>query len=160
MAETTPKEVSLSECATFYNQGYTIKEIAHAIGCSYTRARNIPLKKGIKLRTKKEAMENMTRSHPEKDGVAIMDEDSLRIFAQQVGFSPGIKVMRKKAGHGLWYGCDKATLLRLLIRVYDEQIESGRGGRHEGVFRNCIKADDVMKILNVWYGELRGEELG
>jgi hypothetical protein len=91
-----------------------------------------------------------------KDGVLIANERSLREFAQQISFSSGIKVIRKKAGHGVWYMYEKATLVRLLIRIYDEQIKKGRGGKHLGVFRNCKNKKGVMKILNSWYNELKG----
>jgi len=91
-----------------------------------------------------------------KDTIQIMEESSLREFALQVSFSPGVRVVRKKAGHGVWYMHEKSTLLRLLIRVYDEQKAKGRRGRHEGVFRTCTKKEDVMCILNSWYDELKG----
>lgn len=93
----------------------------------------------------------------DKCGVSITNEGSLRLFALKISFSPGIRVVRKKAGHGIWYGYEKAILLRLLVRIYDEQIKRGRGaGRHEGVFRDCKTADDVFKILNSWYNKLKG----
>lgn len=93
--------------------------------------------------------------HLRKDGVLITDEHSLREFAQQVGFSSGIKVIRKKAGYGVWYNYEKAILLKLLIRIYDKQKVKGRHGRHLGVFRNCKKKEEVLKILCSWYDELK-----
>jgi len=99
-------------------------------------------------------------ARPGKDGVLITNEHSLREFAQQIGFSHGIKVLRKKAGYGIWYMHEKATLVRLLIRIYDEQINKGRGGKHLGVFQNCKNKEDVLKILDFWYNELkRGDEI-
>lgn len=321
MAKTTFQEISVADCVSLYNQGYSINELAKIMGCSYTRMRNILLKNGVTLRTRKEAFINMVSRHPEwrkqflkyaippesrqlssskikllfllytegciwknkvqftnnqailrdlfstlmkevynvntktyenvtyihsieiandlrtynikeaipkevmckllqspqwtkevlrifadtegsviisirkaprnytvgdrriviactnaivksqlitllkslritgrrgKDGVLITNEHSLREFAQQISFSPRIKVIRKKAGHGVWYTYEKATLVRLLIRIYDEQIKKGRGGRHLGVFRNCKNKKEVMKVLNSWYNELKG----
>ena len=320
MAQTRFEEISAADYVSLYNQGYSINELKKIMGCSYTRMRNILLKNGAKLRTRKEAFINMVSRHPEwrtqflkytippesrqlsnskikflfllftegciwknkiqftnnqailrdffstlmkevynantktngnvtylhsieiandlrtynikeaipeevmykllklpqltkevlrifadtegsviisirkaprnytigdrriviactntivklqlitlleslritarqgKDGVLITSEHSLREFAQQVGFSPGIKVIRKKAGHGIWYKYEKAILLRLLIRTYDEQIKKGRGGRHLGVFRKCKNKKEVMKILHSWYNELK-----
>ena len=98
------------------------------------------------------------KAHEGKVGVLITDELSLRSFALQVGFSLGMRVIRKKGDHGVWYGYEKATLLRLLVWICNEQIKRGRGyGRHEGVFRNCKTAEEVFKILRLWYNELRGE---
>ena len=83
---------------------------------------------------------------PGEDGVLITNEHSLREFAQQVGFSHGIRVLCKKAGYEIWYMYEKVTLVRLLIRIYDKQINNGRGGKHLGVFQNCKNKEDVLKI--------------
>ncbi len=88
-----------------------------------------------------------------KDGVSITNRHSLGNFAQQIGFSSGVKVMRKKAD-GVWYMYEKATLLKLLIHIYDGQMKEGRRGRHLGVFRNCKSKREVMRILHSWYNKL------
>ena len=320
---TTFEEISASDCASLYNQGYSISELRAASGYSYTRMRNMLLKSGVKLRTKKEAAKSMINRHPEwknqflkytltqesrllsdaktkllfliftegcihkskvqftnnegilrdsfsvlmrqvygvetkttnrnvayvssveiardlaaynmktlipeeimckllqsqkltsdvlrifadtegsviisvrkgprnytvadrrvviactnenvklqlvkllkplgiighvnQVGVLVMDENSLRKFDQQVGFSSGVKVVRKKAGYGLWYNYEKASLLKLLIRIYNEQKTKGNRGLHLGVFRNCKTKDEVIEILRSWYNERRGE---
>jgi len=131
-------------------QNYTVADRRIVIACTneIVKAQLITLLESLGI-----------KAHLGKDGIFITYEHLLRIFALQVGFSSGIKVVRKRAGHGIWYGYEKATLLRLVARIYDEQIKRGRGyGEHEGVFRNCKKADDVMKTLRVWYNESRGEE--
>jgi hypothetical protein len=96
--------------------------------------------------------------HVGKVGVLITDQISLREFDKQVGFSSGVKVVRKKAGYGLWYNYEKALLLKLLIRIYDEQKIKGNRGKHIGVFMNCKVKEEVIEILNSWYNQQRGEE--
>jgi len=86
-------------------------------------------------------------------GVSILDQNSLRGFERHVGFSPGVRVVRKKAGHGLWYHFEKASLLKLIIRIYDEQKIRGNRGAHLGVFMNCRTKEQVIKMLNSWYTE-------
>ena len=91
-----------------------------------------------------------------RDGVMITNEHSLREFAKQINFSHGISVLRKKAGHGIWYMHEKNILVKLLIRTYDEQKKKGSRGKHLGVFRNCKNKEDALKILDCWYEELKG----
>lgn len=98
--------------------------------------------------------------HVGQVGVLVMDESSLREFDKQVGFSAGIKVIRKKAGYGLWYHYEKALLLKLALRVYEEQRTKGNRGAHLGVFMNCTDKEQVIKILNSWYNEEGGTRLG
>ncbi len=97
--------------------------------------------------------------HVGQVGVLIMDEKSLREFDKQVGFTSGVKVIRKKAGYGVWYHYEKASLLKLLIRIYDEQKTKGIRGAHLRVFKNCKSKEEVLKILNSWYNE-GGKRLG
>lgn len=93
------------------------------------------------------------KGHVGKVGVLIMDEASLREFDKQVGFSPGVKVIRKKAGHGVWYQYEKTALLKLLVRIYDEQKIKGNRGTHLGVFQNCKSKEEVLETLIFWYKE-------
>lgn len=140
-------EGSVIICVRKAPRNYTVGDRRIVIACTNTivKSQLITLLKSLRI-----------TAHLRKYGVLITDERSLREFAQQVGFSPRIKVIRKKAGHGIWYMYEKATLLRLLVRTYDEQIKRGRGGRHLGVFRNCKNKKEVMKILHSWYNELKG----
>jgi hypothetical protein len=48
------------------------------------------------------------------------------------------------------------SINELLICIYDEQKTKGGRGRHLGVFRNCKKKKQVIKILHSWYDELKG----
>lgn len=140
-------EGSVIICVRKAPRNYTVGDRRVVIACTnaIVKAQLITLLKSLRI-----------TGHTRKYGVLITDERSLREFAQQIGFSPRIKVIRKKAGHGIWYMHEKTTLLRLLIRTYDEQIKKGRWGRHLGVFRNCKNKKEVMKILHSWYNELKG----
>ena len=128
-------------------RNYTVTDRRIAIACTNTTVKSqlVTLLKSLRI-----------TARLGKDGVLISNEHSLREFAQQVGFSSGIKVIRKKSGYGIWYKCEKAAVLRLLICTYDEQKTKGRHGRHLGVFRNCKKKKQVIKILHSWYDELKG----
>jgi len=91
-----------------------------------------------------------------KLGVVIMDETSIREFDKQVGFSSEVRVIRKKANYGLWYHYKKSLLLKLVIRIYDEQKMRNQA-KHMGVFAQCTTKSEVLTILNSWYNELRGD---
>lgn len=92
-------------------------------------------------------------AHVTRNGVRISGLAALRSFAKQAGFSKEALVVRKKNRTGLWYGHQKAILLQLMLRIYQEQLNK-RQHSCEGLFANCFTRDSVIRILRKWYDEL------
>ena len=91
------------------------------------------------------------------DGVIVNRKEDIKRFVRAVGFSPGILVVRKKAGLSSWYGKEKYILSKLCLRVYAEQ-EKARESGLRGCFVNCkTRADTMVKLTN-WYDAISGGE--
>jgi len=91
------------------------------------------------------------------DGVIVNRKEDIKRFIQSVGFSPGVRVVRKRAGLASWYGKEKYLLSKLSLRVYAEQ-EKARASGIRGCFVSCKTREDVMVKLTTWYGEISGGE--
>jgi hypothetical protein len=61
VAQTTFEEISASDYVSLYNQGYSIDELKKIMGYSYTYTRNMLLKSGAKLRTRKEDLSKLQK---------------------------------------------------------------------------------------------------
>jgi hypothetical protein len=96
-------------------------------------------------------------SRSSADGVIINRKDDIERFIRKVGFSPGIRVVRKRAGVSTWYGKEKYILSKLALRVYSEQVKARKSGA-KGCFVNCMTRGDVMSKLTDWYEEINGGE--
>jgi hypothetical protein len=59
VAQATYKEISASDSAALYNQGYSMCDLVETTGFSYTLIRNMLLKSGVKIRTKREAFQSL-----------------------------------------------------------------------------------------------------
>jgi hypothetical protein len=161
VAQATFEKKPTLDYVCLYNQGYSIAELAQALGLTYTPMRNMLLKNGVKLRTKEEAAKIMINRHPEWKSQFLkyrLSPESRLLSESKIKllffiFSSGVRVIRKKADYGLWYHYEKASLLKLLIRIYDEQKTKRNRGAHLGVFTNCRTKEQVIKILNSWYNE-------
>lgn len=93
------------------------------------------------------------RARMSPNGLVIVDKKSIRCFTTLVGFSPGLKVVRKKAGYGVWYGYDKATLTKVALHVQDEQDRARKLGIG-GYFANCQRKYDVLDKLKSVYNQI------
>ena len=91
------------------------------------------------------------------DGVIVNRKEDVRRFIRAIGFSPGVQVVRKKAGLSSWYGKEKYLLSKLTLRVYAEQ-EKARASGVRGCFVSCKTRADVMAKLTKWYDEISGGE--
>jgi hypothetical protein len=96
-----------------------------------------------------------SRSSP--DGVIVNRKEDIRRFIQVVGFSPGVRVVRKKAGLSSWYGKEKYLLSKLSLRIYVEQERARKSGSR-GCFVSCKTRGDLMGKLTEWYEEISGGE--
>ena len=92
-----------------------------------------------------------------KSGVSIYKSSQIAAFTDAVGFSPGVKVIRKKAGVSTWYGCEKVGLQRLFFRIMEEQRQARRSGRR-GAFADCTTKEQTVRRLKGWFAELNGGE--
>lgn len=90
-----------------------------------------------------------------KYGVVIGKKSEISRFIGTVGFSQGVKVVRKKAGESLWFGCEKATLQRLFFRISKEQ-ERARDSGFRGAFADCLTREQTLRRLKTWYAEVSG----
>jgi hypothetical protein len=88
-------------------------------------------------------------------GVVINKKSQIARFIQLVGFSPGVKVVRKKAGQSIWYGYEKFGLQRLFSRIADEQ-EHARTSGLRGCFADCSTRELTLNRLRNWYAEENG----
>jgi len=96
-------------------------------------------------------------SRSNADGAIMNRKEDIKRFIRIVGFSPGVRVVRKRAGVSSWYGKEKYLLSRLSLRVYAEQ-EKARTSGTRGCFVSCKTRGDVMSELTNWYEEIRGGE--
>jgi len=85
-------------------------------------------------------------------GVHILSHDNIKRFVELVGFTPGIKVVRKKAGVAVWYGHDKNTMSRIFLRVSEEQKRVW-GNPARGLFASCKTREKTVERLMSLYRE-------
>jgi hypothetical protein len=90
-----------------------------------------------------------------KIGVVINKKSQISRFIQLVGFSPGVRVVRKKAGHSLWFGHEKVGLQRLFFRISNEQRRARSLGLR-GCFADCSTRELTLQRLRTWYAEENG----
>jgi hypothetical protein len=88
-------------------------------------------------------------------GVTINRKTQMERFIRLVGFSDGVKVVRKRAGLSVWYGREKAGLQRLFRRISSEQRKAKAMGLR-GAFADCITREDSLRRLMNWYAEENG----
>jgi len=90
-----------------------------------------------------------------KLGVIINKKSQIARFIGLVGFSPGVKVVRKKAGESIWYGFEKYGLQRLFSRISEEQ-ERARASGLRGCFADCSTKELTLQRLRNWYAGVNG----
>jgi hypothetical protein len=95
------------------------------------------------------------RNHLSKLGVIINRKDQIARFVQMVGFSPGVKVMRARAGMSVWLGYEKVGLENLFLRISDEQKRARASGL-KGAFSDCVTRQQTLGRLRKWYAEVNG----
>lgn len=88
-------------------------------------------------------------------GVQIMRAEDVTRFIKVVGFTPGLHVIRKKAGYGIWYGKDKSVISQVFLRVSQEQKRSW-GRRGAGVFADCKTREETVERLMSIYQQVSG----
>jgi len=88
-------------------------------------------------------------------GVHIMKKDHIKKFVEIVGFTPGLKVIRKKAGVGVWYGCDKSIMTRVFLHISDYQDEAW-GNPIRFLFANCQTREATLERLMSIYRQVSG----
>jgi len=96
-------------------------------------------------------------SHIGTVGVKVTAKPQIRKFIEEVGFSEGVKVIRKKAGQSTWYGKEKSALSKLCLDIYRRQGIARASGRR-GCFEQCRTREDTMSYLNQWYSGISGGE--
>ncbi|MDA4120530.1 MAG: helix-turn-helix domain-containing protein [Thaumarchaeota archaeon] len=90
-----------------------------------------------------------------KVGVVINKKSQIAHFIEMVGFSPGVRVVRKKAGESIWYGFEKRGLQKLFLRISEEQ-EHARASGLRGCFADCSTKELTKQRLQNWYAEVNG----
>lgn len=88
-------------------------------------------------------------------GVQIMRKDDIRRFIDLVGFTRGIRVVRKHGTQSSWYHFDKHGLSRLFLRICGEQRRARKSGSR-GCFADCRTREQTMSKLTRWYREENG----
>jgi uncharacterized membrane protein (Fun14 family) len=94
-------------------------------------------------------------THISKIGIIINKKSQIASFIEMVGFSLGVKVVRKRAGYSIWYGSEKAGLQKLFYRVMDEQKRARSSGLR-GCFADCTFREQTLRRLGGWYAEENG----
>lgn len=83
-------------------------------------------------------------------GVQIMRTEDVTRFIKEVGFTPGLRVIRKKAGYGVWYGKDKSIISQVFLRVSEEQHRFW-GRPSAGVFADCkTREETVERLMSIY----------
>ena len=93
--------------------------------------------------------------HMSKAGAIITRKSQIARFIETVGFSPGVRVVRKKAGHSIWYGYEKAGLQNLFCRIASEQ-KTARAIGQRGAFADCTEKEQIILRLRTWYAQVNG----
>jgi hypothetical protein len=88
-------------------------------------------------------------------GVHILKKECFKRFVEVVGFTPGLKVIRKKAGLSVWYGCDKSTMTRVFRWISDEQ-DKAWGNPKRFLFANCKTREQTVERLMSIYRQVSG----
>lgn len=91
-------------------------------------------------------------SKPGVNCLIVGQKDEIQKFIRVVGFTPGIKVIRKKAGVSTWFGREKCQLAALCLRICSEQRTAKRSGLR-GCFAECVSRDQLLTKLDAWYDE-------
>jgi len=92
-------------------------------------------------------------SHTTTIGVQVTAKEQIRKFIELIGFTPGVNVVRKKAGLSSWYGKEKAKLSRLCLDIYRRQRIARSSGRRD-CFEECESRSDTMSFLRNWYDSI------
>jgi hypothetical protein len=96
-------------------------------------------------------------SRTNRDGVLITRKKDIKLFIGLVGFTKGVRVIRKKVGVSTWYGKEKHEISKVCLRLYREQ-EVAKLSKPQGCLASCkTRADVVHKLMN-WYEEEAGGE--
>jgi hypothetical protein len=97
-------------------------------------------------------------SHISKVGVTINKKSQIARFIELIGFSPGIRVVRKKAGQSTWYGFEKSGLQELFSRISEKQKHARSLGLR-GSFADCSTREQTLRRLMSWYAEVNGGDV-
>jgi len=95
------------------------------------------------------------QSNINRVGVHIMRKEHIKAFVQMVGFTPGLKVIRKKAGYGVWYGHDKSIMTKVFLWISDRQ-DDARGNPKKFVFADCKTREQTVERLMSIYRQVCG----
>lgn len=85
-----------------------------------------------------------------RSGITINKKSHIARFIQMVGFSPGVRVVRKKAGNSVWFGCQKEGLANLFLYISAKQKQSRASGLR-GCFADCRSRAQTVGRLHDWY---------
>jgi hypothetical protein len=88
-------------------------------------------------------------------GAQVMQSEAIVQFIEKVGFSPGLRVIKRKAGHSIWFGCDKSVISKVFLRVNDEQRRVW-GRRDRGFFADCRTREETVERLMSVYRQVSG----
>lgn len=88
-------------------------------------------------------------------GAIIYKKSQIARFIEGVGFTPGVKVVRRKGVVSNWYGAEKAGLQNLFLKVSFEQ-KRARAMGIRGCFADCLTRDQTFRRLRSWYAEVNG----
>ncbi len=93
-----------------------------------------------------------------KIGVLLLRKRDIRRFVERVGFSPGVRVVRRKGSKSLWYGHEKMGLAKLFLKICEDQ-EIAKKFAHGGSFADCKTRRQTVSRLATWYFEVNGGDI-
>ena len=94
-------------------------------------------------------------SKPTEQGAIIGRKRDITRFVQEVGFSPGVRVVRRNFRNSLWYGYEKSELAKLFQRISLEQGKARAEGRR-GSFADCFTKQETVLRLREWCADSNG----
>ncbi len=94
-------------------------------------------------------------SRTNRIGVHIMKKEHIKTFIDVVGFTPGLKVIRKKAGLAVWYGREKSIMTKVFLYVSDFQ-DKAWGNPRRFLFADCTSREQTIERLMSIYRQVSG----
>lgn len=92
------------------------------------------------------------------NGVQLIRKRDIRRLIEMVGFSPGVKVVRRKDRRSLWYGHEKMGLAKLFLKICEDQ-EIAKKFAHGGSFADCKTRRQTVSRLAAWYLKVNGGDI-
>jgi hypothetical protein len=94
-------------------------------------------------------------SHMNRLGVHVMKKEHIKRFIESVGFTPGLRVIRKRAGLSVWYGHDKSVMAKAFLYISDRQ-DRAWGNPKRCLFADCTSREQTIERLMSIYRQVSG----